>query len=655
MRRLSLLLLSVIASLSSSPALAGTEMGKAPSAASVPDIDTTDRFIVKLRDPSADPRAALAAIGGTFGERLEHVRRMSGGAHVVRIGRRVMNVEARAVAGRLRSDPRVALVEPDVVLHPMLVPNDTMYAQQWHYYEPQGGINLPGAWDRTTGAGSITVAVIDTGVLPHADLASRLAPGYDFVARVAGGSDPGDYGCNGSTSSWHGTHVAGTIGAISNNANGVTGVNWGSRILPVRVLGRCGGYTSDIADGMRWAAGIDVTGVPRNPLPARVENLSLGGAGSCSSTLQSAVNDVLARGTVVVVAAGNSSADAANTQPASCTGVIAVAATTRNGGRASYSNFGSRVTISAPGGGGNDGVLSTLNTGTTTPAADTYAWFQGTSMATPHVSGVASLMLSLDPTLTPAQVAQRLQQSARPFPSGTGSDCTVAVCGAGIVDAAAIVNAIAPPPAPPPPDPGWTKIADEGQAFTVSGTQTVRYGHAPYWITRTVTNQGSCTNAFFATDPIVGTVKQCEVMVSAVSPPAAWTKVADEGQVFNVAGAQTVRYGSGTAWVTRNVVDSGECTNSFFGTDPLYGVVKQCEVSASSTAPPPPGWTQIATEGQLFSVAGTQTVRYGTGSAWLTRSVTNNGECSNTFFGADPAFGIVKRCEVAASGSTALR
>jgi len=229
------------------------------------------------------------------------------------------------------------------------------------------------------------------------------------------------------------------------------------------------------------------------------------------------------------------------------------------------------------------------------------------------------------------------------------------VCGAGIVDAAAIVNAIAPPPAPPPPDPGWTKIADEGQAFTVSGTQTVRYGHAPYWITRTVTNQGSCTNAFFATDPIVGTVKQCEVMVSAVSPPAAWTKVADEGQVFNVAGAQTVRYGSGTAWVTRNVVDSGECTNSFFGTDPLYGVVKQCEVSASSTAPPPPGWTQIATEGQLFSVAGTQTVRYGTGSAWLTRSVTNNGECSNTFFGADPAFGIVKRCEVAASGSTALR
>jgi len=658
MSRLSLVLLSLLSSLSSSPVLAGNEVGKAQPAALRPDTDSTDRFIVKLRDPAADPRPALAAIGGTFGERLEHVRRMSGGAHVVKLGRRVMNLEAHAVATRLRSDPRLALIEPDVVLHPMLVPNDTMYAQQWHYYEPQGGINLPAAWDTTTGAASITVAVIDTGVLPHVDLASRLAPGYDFVIRVAGGSDPGDYGCNGSTSSWHGTHVAGTIGAISNNGNGVTGVNWGSRILPVRVLGRCGGYTSDIADGMRWAAGIAVTGVPANPFPARVENLSLGGTGSCSNTLQSAVNDVVARGTVVVVAAGNAAADIGNTQPASCNGVIAVAATTRSGGRASYSNFGPKVTISAPGGGGGDSILSTLNTGLTTPAADTYAWFQGTSMATPHVSGVASLMLSLDPTLTPAQVAQRLQQAARAFPSGTGSDCSVGLCGAGIVDAAASVNAVAPAPPPPPPPPptdaGWTKIADEGQAFTVSGTQTVRYGHAPYWITATVTNEGSCTNAFFATDPIVGTVKQCEVLASAGSPPAAWTRIAGEGQSFNVAGAQTVRYGSGSAWVTRTVVDYGECTNSFFGRDPLYGVVKQCEVAASATTPPS-GWTQIASEGELFNVAGTQTVRYGAGSAWLTRSVTNGGACTNVYFGADPAVGIVKRCEVSGSGATALR
>jgi hypothetical protein len=273
-------------------------------------------------------------------------------------------------------------------------------------------------------------------------------------------------------------------------------------------------------------------------------------------------------------------------------------------------------------------------------------------------------MLSLDPTLSPAQVAQRLQQSARPFPSGTGSDCTVAICGAGIVDAAASVNAVAPVPAPAPapapppipaPDAGWTKIADEGQAFSVSGTQTVRYGHAPYWITRTVTNEGSCTNAFFATDPIVGTVKQCEVMASAVSPPAVWTRIAGEGQAFDVGGAQTVRYGSGSAWVTRTVVDHGECSNSFFGSDPIVGVVKQCEVAGASTPPPPSGWTPIATEGQQFNVIGTQTVRYGTGSAWLTKTVTNSGECSNAFFGADPAFGIVKRCEVSGSGSTALR
>jgi len=654
MRRFSLILLSLVSSLSSTLAVAGQDVSKAGSAASLTELESTDRFIVKLRDPNADPSAALAAIGGTFGERLQHVRRMSGGAHVVRLGRRVMNLEARTVAGRLRGDPRVVLFEPDVLLHPMLVPNDTMYGDQWHYYEPQGGINLPPAWDRTTGSSSITVAVIDTGVLPHVDLASHLVPGYDFVAHVAGGSDPGDYGCNGSTSSWHGTHVAGTIGAISNNGTGVAGVNWGSRILPVRVLGPCGGYTSDIADGMRWAAGIAVNGTPGNPFPARVENLSLGGTGTCSSTLQSAVNDVVARGTVVVVAAGNAAADVGNTQPASCNGVIAVAATTRSGGRASYSNFGPKVTVSAPGGGGGDGILSTLNTGQTTPAADTYAWFQGTSMATPHVSGVASLMLSIDPTLTPAQVAQRLQQAARPFPRGTGADCSVGVCGAGIVDAAASVNAVAPappPPPPPPPEAGWTKIADEGQAFTVSGTQTVRYGQAPYWITRTVTNAGSCTNAFFATDPIVGTVKQCEVQGST---SAAWTRIAGEGQAFNVAGAQTVRYGSGSAWLTKTVVDYGECTNSFFGSDPIFGVVKQCEV-AGAAAPPPSGWTQIASEGQSFSVVGTQTVRYGAGSSWLTRSVTGGGACTNVFFGSDPAFGIFKRCEVSSSGATALR
>jgi len=627
---------------------AGSPSGAAATAAAAND--TVDRFIVKLRDSRADPRASLNAIGATFGERLDVVRAMSGGAHVARLGRRVMKLEAREVARLLRSDPRVLSVEPDEVMHPLLVPNDTMYAQQWHYYEPAGGIDLPGAWDITTGSPSITIAVVDTGVLPHAELVGRLVAGYDFISDVTmsndgdgrdgNAADPGDYGCNGANSSWHGTHVAGTIGAASNNGAGVAGINWGSKIQPIRVLGRCGGYTSDIVDGMRWAAGIAVPGVPANPTPARVENLSLGGSGACSATFQSAINDVVARGTVVVVAAGNSNADAANTQPSRCSNVIAVAATTRNGGRAGYSNYGAKVAIAAPGGGGNDGVLSTLNSGTTTPGADSYAWFQGTSMATPHVAGVASLMLSVNPALTPADVLARLRQSARAFPTGTGSDCTTAICGAGIVDAAATLAALVAAPVPTPPPSGWTHIANEGQSFSVSGTQTVRYGSGSSWITTSVTGGGSCSNVFFGSDPLPGVVKECQV--SATAPAPGWTHIADEGQGFSVSGTQTVRYGSGSTWITTSVTDGGSCSNAFFGSDPLPGVVKECQVSSTA-----PAWTQIANEGQSFSVSGTQTVRYGSGSSWITMSVTGSGSCSNAFFGSDPLYGVVKRCEVA--------
>ncbi len=411
----------------------------------------SDRFIIKLRDPAAEPLARFMAIGGRTGKTIQYVRPMSGGAHVVRItqGLQVAGSQStaqtlRLAAQQLMADPDVLYAEPDALMHPMLVPNDPMYSSQTNYFDPVGGIDLPAAWSITTGSTSVVIAVIDTGIRPHVDLAGRTVAGYDFISdpsvsndgdgRDADPSDPGDYGC-GSNSSWHGTHVSGTIGAASNNGIGVTGVNWVSKILPARVLGVCGGYTSDIVDAMRWSAGIAVTGVPTNANPARVENLSLGGSGSCSNTFQSAVDDVVAQGTVVVVAAGNDNADAANTQPASCNNVIAVAAINQQGGRASFSNFGSKVAIAAPG----VSVLSTLNAGTTTPGADSYAYYSGTSMATPHVTGVASLILSQNPSMTPAQVKARLQATARAFPTGTGSDCTTALCGAGIVDAGAAV------------------------------------------------------------------------------------------------------------------------------------------------------------------------------------------------------------------------
>ena len=656
-RILVLALAAALAGTASMPSRAGSEMARPLVAKAPVDIEQTDRFIVRLRDPSADPRPRLAALGGRFGERFEHLRAMSGNAHVVRLARRMVRAEARETARLLRSDPDLLSIEPDLVLRPMALPNDPYFAQQWHYHEAAGGINLPAAWDITTGSSSITVAVIDTGVVAHADLARRLVGGFDFIGDTAvsndgdgrdgDAGDPGDYGCNGEASSWHGTHVAGTIGAASNNGSGVSGVDWNARILPVRVLGRCGGYTSDIIDGLRWAAGIAVPGVPANPFPARVANLSLGGEGSCSGALQSAINDVTARGTVVVVAAGNSNADAANTEPANCSGVIAVGATTRSGGRAGYSNYGSRVTLSAPGGGGGGGVLSTYNTGPTTPRADAYAYFQGTSMATPHVSGVVSLMLAVNPSLNPAQVAQRLQQTARAFPTGTGADCSTALCGAGIVNAAAAVSGLASSP----PVEGWTKIADEGQAFAVNGTQMVRYGSGAYWITKAVSGGGECTNGWFGTDPIVGIVKQCEVSGSAAPPVSGWSQIASEGQSFSVNGTQVVRYGSGSAWITLAVTNGGVCTNEFFGSDPLVGIVKHCDVATAAASV---AWAVIAVEGQSFALSGTQTVRYGSGSTWISRSLSGGGLCTNEFFGNDPLVGIVKQCEAASTADATL-
>ncbi|MCW0014671.1 S8 family serine peptidase, partial [Burkholderia pseudomallei] len=185
---------------------------------------------------------------------------------------------------------------------------------------------------------------------------------------------------------------------------------------PVRVLGKCGGTLSDIADGMRWAAGLAVPGAPANPNPAKVLNLSLGGYGrTCSTTYQNAINAITARGANVVVAAGNSGGPVAQSQPANCQGVIAVAAIDSRGVRASFSNTGPAVKIAAPG----VGILSTLNAGQTSPGADSYASYNGTSMATPHVAGTVALMLAVNPSLSPSRVLQILQSTARPFASGS--------------------------------------------------------------------------------------------------------------------------------------------------------------------------------------------------------------------------------------------
>lgn len=435
----------------------------------------TNQIIIKYKPSSIASRAPaqagqMARLNGKAGLAIQYFRKMSGDADVLRLPASLPIAQVQAITAKLMNLPEVEYAEPDQVVLPALIPNDAQYSNQWDLFGPNG-INAPTAWDSSTGTRSIVIADIDTGITSHADLSGRTVPGYDFitdpaVANDLGGrdddpSDPGDWVttqdlaaigiCFGQTihnSTWHGTHTAGTIGASGNNGLGIAGINWTSPILPVRVLGKCGGITSDIVDGVRWAAGLAVPGVPANPNPAKVMNLSFGvrltaSPYTCSATWQNAIDDVTAAGAVVVAAAGNNNEDASRFSPANCNNVITVAATDINGARATYSNFGALVEIAAPGGGHDflhpeNDILSTYNTGTTIPVADTYAYEAGTSMAAPHVTGVVSLMLSINPTLSPAVVLQILQRTARPFPNG--SSCISAGCGSGLLDAGAALK-----------------------------------------------------------------------------------------------------------------------------------------------------------------------------------------------------------------------
>jgi serine protease len=430
-----------------------------------------DQFIVKYREGSSERsdsefinrglvRANQAALGAGRELDVRHFRRMSLGADVIRSNRKLNLVEAETLMRQIAADPNVEYVEVDVRMYPALIPNDPLYSQQPHYFNATTGINLPNAWDKSTGTG-IVVAVIDTGSTPHSDLNANTVAGYDFITntfvsrdgngRDANPNDEGDWrvaanecypGSTTSNSSWHGSHVAGTIGALTNNSNGVAGVAFGARLQHVRVLGRCGGSTSDIVDGIVWASGGAVSGVPVNANPARIINMSLGGGGGCSFTFQSAINTAVSLGSTVVVAAGNSNDNAGNYEPASCANVVTVGAINdTNGSRWSSSNFGAAVDIAAPG----VNVLSTINSGSQSQGAEAYVRYNGTSMASPHVAGVGALMQSRRlalglPLYTPSILEIKLKGTARPFPSPVDQPI-----GVGIVNANAAVDAASLP------------------------------------------------------------------------------------------------------------------------------------------------------------------------------------------------------------------
>jgi len=479
------------------------------------------------------------ALGQRTALRLAAGRSLDERTHIVT----ARGLTAAQLARKLASDPEVELVAVDERRKHMAVPNDPLFGgaavnaettaggvqqrviDQWYlkaYSNTPGqvvsSVNAPAAWDITGGASGVVIAVLDTGVrADHPDLAGQFVSGYDLIgySSASGTStaiandgdgadadpaDPGDWvtqadvdgGLLGTNctkedvgnSSWHGTRVSGLIAAIANNNLGMAGVGR-FKILPVRVLGKCGGYDSDIIAGMKWAAGLSVPGLPMNVNKAKVLNLSLGGSGSCdpnaagatqqqrdAATLyRGAIAQVTGVGATVVVAAGNSEGQAVG-MPGNCPNVISVAALRHVGTKVGFSSLGPEVTIAAPGGNCiNTGagqpcvypMISTTNSGTTSPVAadDAYTGSKssvGTSFSAPIVSGIVGLMASVRPDLTPAEAMQILKSTARPFPKTGGSTgvlqcvaptttaqdecyCTNSTCGAGMVDAAAAVSA----------------------------------------------------------------------------------------------------------------------------------------------------------------------------------------------------------------------
>ncbi|MET0683613.1 MAG: S8 family serine peptidase, partial [Casimicrobiaceae bacterium] len=441
---------------------------------------------------------------------------------------------SRALAARLARENDVEFAVPDERRHRFDVPNDPLYltgpaiagntggpvAGQWYLRAPAGevqsSIDVEPAWTHTTGAPGVVVAVLDTGVrFDHADLlrvgaGGNMLSGYDMIqdpevandgdGRDADPSDPGDWltqaevtqsggpfddcGNVAEDSSWHGTQTAGIIAALTGNGIGMASVGRNVRVLPVRVLGKCGGFDSDIIAGMRWAVGLSVAGVPANPNPARVLNMSLGSEGACTAAYMAALSEVMAMGAVVVASAGNSAGHAVST-PANCPGVIAVAGLRHAGTKVGFSDLGPEIALSAPGGncvdiGPNDAcrypILTTTNPGPTTPVpssgggstyTDAFNASIGTSFAAPLVAGTVALMFSAQPALSASTVRSLLQSTARAFPTSGGDTgeattlpqctvpryngttpidqlqcyCTTSACGAGMLDAGAAVIA----------------------------------------------------------------------------------------------------------------------------------------------------------------------------------------------------------------------
>jgi serine protease len=496
-----------VAALSAASVVTAAEFNPvAVSPRTAPD-ETGLGLIVKLRAASS---AAVSQKLGSGGDRGAALAKRTGVPMEVRreISAAMMSMEligpqeTLQALERLRADPEVEYAVPDHQRFPHdTTPNDALFGGQWYLKSTEvSAVNAIGAWDEEQGSKGVVVAVLDTGVLyDHPDLGrgdqgGKLLPGYDFVSGIAQAndgdgrdadpSDPGDWindsdktnvaftNCKVSGSSWHGTRVAGMIGALTNNSSGVAGLDWNSFVLPVRVLGKCGGIDSDILAGMRWAAGLHVAGVPDNPTPARILNMSLGAKSACEPSYRDVIQELTALKVLVVISAGNDGTVVAS--PGNCPGVAAIAAIRHAGSKVGFSNLGPEVTIAAPGGNcvnttGGPCLFSldtTTNSGTTVPGTNTFTDQTnsnlGTSFSAPIVSGTAALMLSRNNNLSTDQMLARLREGAREFPVAVADApgilvchvpandqdlqleqclCTTDTCGAGMVNAANSVAA----------------------------------------------------------------------------------------------------------------------------------------------------------------------------------------------------------------------